>query len=199
MLGVTGSATGQTKTRKAVKVTVVNVTVGKPTELAFKLSKFSELPAGSMTFKVKNSGRGTHNFKICTSPVVSARKNACIGRVTRMLKSGASDTLTVTLTKDGKYEFLCSVTGHAAAGMKGLLGVGVKVAAPVTKPSSSASSSGRSPVPSTGGGTPVGGGAGGGAPGECPAGTTLVQGAAAVGGDYDDDDRGGPTDFDGCL
>jgi uncharacterized cupredoxin-like copper-binding protein len=31
--------------------------------------------------------------------------------------------LRVTVKKPGSYEYLCAVTGHAAAGMKGLLTV----------------------------------------------------------------------------
>src|SRR5262245_24810786 len=127
LLGAATLASGGVKAPATAKVTIVNVTVGKPSELAFKLSKFSMLPAGAITFRVKNAGLGIHNFKICTTPVASSAKNACVGKATAMLKSGQLATLTVVLTKVGKYEFLCSVTGHAAAGMKGLLGVGVAV------------------------------------------------------------------------
>ena len=106
------------------------MTAGKPSELAFKLSKTSMVPAGTVTFKVTNLGVAFHNFKVCTIPVPSAAgaKNACFGKTTTVLKHGQSATLTVALPTTGKYEFLCTVTGHAAAGMKGLLGIGVAVA-----------------------------------------------------------------------
>ena len=109
------------------KVSVIAVTAGKPSELAFKLSKTSMVPAGTITFKVTNMGVAFHNFKVCTIPVPSAAgaKNICFGKGTPILKHGQSATLTVSLSLAGKYEFLCTVTGHAAAGMKGLLGVGV--------------------------------------------------------------------------
>jgi uncharacterized cupredoxin-like copper-binding protein len=45
-----------------------------------------------------------------------------------MLQPGKSASITVTLKK-GKYEFICTLPGHASGGMKGLLGIGVKVAA----------------------------------------------------------------------
>jgi uncharacterized cupredoxin-like copper-binding protein len=146
----TGSAAGKTATHAAAKVTVITVTAGQPTELGFKLSKFSLLPSGPITFKVTNKGVVTHDFKICTSAVTSLAKNSCTGKVTKMLASGQSATLTVTLKAHGKYEFLCTVAGHAGAGMKGLLGVGVKVTAPAsanasatgTKSSTSGSSAG---------------------------------------------------------
>src|SRR5277367_1659747 len=82
-------------------VTTVNVTAGKPSELAFTLSKFSNLKSGSVTFKVKNVGRATHDFKICTTAVKTAAKNTCTGKVTKMLKTGQSAVLTVKLTKKG--------------------------------------------------------------------------------------------------
>jgi len=139
-----GTASGQPK------VTVVTVTAGKPTELGFKLSKVSMLPTGAITFKVTNKGLGFHDFKVCVAPVKDSSKSTCLGRKTKLLKNNESDTLTVSLTKKGLYEYLCSVTGHARAGMKGLIGVGVKV--PATG-SGSASGSG-----STGGGNTTGGG-----------------------------------------
>jgi uncharacterized cupredoxin-like copper-binding protein len=202
-----GPAAGQVKAHRAPAVTVISVTAGKPSELAFKLSKFSSLPKGTITFKVTNAGLAFHDFKLCTAPVASAAANACAGKVTKILKHGQSATLTVTLTKTGKYEFLCTVTGHAAAGMKGLVGIGTVVTQPAAGSSSSnaslgsqnsSGSSGKTGGTGTTGGSGVatGGGTTGG--GECPPGTTIAQ-AAAGGGDHDDDDTGGPTDYDGCI
>jgi uncharacterized cupredoxin-like copper-binding protein len=201
----TGPASGQVKAQKAQKVTVINVTIGKPTELGFTLSKSSNLTAGTFTFKVTNVGHAFHNFKICTSPTANSAKNSCVGKVTPTLKPGQSATLTVTLTKTGKYEYLCAVTGHAAAGMKGLLGVGTKVAASTGGGSTTGTgstgggSTGSTGGGSTGGGTTTGGGGGGGVsnPDGCPAGTTIVT--AGFGGDGDDDDAGGVSDGDGCI
>src|SRR5438270_4108740 len=99
------SATAGHSAATPAKVTTVTVTAGKPSELAFKLSKFSALPAGPITFKVTNMGLGGHDFKICTTPVASLAKNACLGKVTKLLKHGDTATLTVTLTKSGKYEY----------------------------------------------------------------------------------------------
>ncbi len=125
--GKLGAAAGP----QATPVTVT-VTAGKPSEFKFKLSKTSMLPVGSVTFKVTNKGAIPHNFKVCARPVLSTVKSACVGKVTPTLQKGASATLTLKLAK-GQYEFLCAVPGHAAAGMKGLIGVGVKVTpAPTT-------------------------------------------------------------------
>src|SRR6266581_3746058 len=152
----TGSAPAALKRAAAVnhsassKVNVITVTAGKPSELAFKLSKTSLVPAGTITFKVTNLGVAFHNFKICTIPVPGAAgaKDACFGKSTRILKHGQSATLTVSFSLAGKYEFLCTVTGHAAAGMKGLLGVGVVVAASEEKAAATAGG-----TSGTGGGT----------------------------------------------
>jgi uncharacterized cupredoxin-like copper-binding protein len=123
-----GPASGQVKAQHAPKVTVVTVTAGKPSELAFKLSKSSLIPVGTVTFKVTNQGLVGHTFEICTSPSANSKPNSCKGKVTPMLQPGKSASITVTLKK-GTYEFVCTLPGHANAGMKGLLGIGVKVAA----------------------------------------------------------------------
>ena len=86
----------------------MSVTAGKPQELRFTVSKKS-LSAGSVTFKVKNSGSVAHDFKIA-------------GKRTKLLKRGASATLTVSLKK-GSYTYQCTVPGHAAGGMKGKITV----------------------------------------------------------------------------
>ncbi len=128
---------------KAAKATVITVTAGKPSELAFKLSKSSNIPAGPVTFKVTNAGMLSHDFKICTKAVTSDKANSCTGKVTALLAKGKSATLTVTLAK-GEYEFLCTVAGHAAGGMKGLIGVGQAVSAAAATTSTTAALGGGS-------------------------------------------------------
>jgi plastocyanin len=63
-------------------------------------------PHGKVTFKVTNKGRIRHDFKIA-------------GKKTKLLGHNKTATLTVTLKKGKKYTYLCTVPGHAAAGMKG--------------------------------------------------------------------------------
>jgi uncharacterized cupredoxin-like copper-binding protein len=88
--------------------TTVKVTAGKPTEFHFTLSKKS-VPAGAVTFTILNKGKLAHDFKIG-------------GKTSKMIQPGKSTTLKVTLKK-GKSAYLCTVPGHAAAGMKGTLTV----------------------------------------------------------------------------
>jgi uncharacterized cupredoxin-like copper-binding protein len=93
----------------AATATTVNVTAGKPTEFRFVLSK-KTIVKGVTTFKVTNKGTIDHNFKIA-------------GRKTQMIKAGKTATLRIIFRKAGKFPFLCTVQGHAPAGMKGTLTV----------------------------------------------------------------------------
>ena len=76
------------------------------TEFHFKLSKTS-VPHGTVTFTVVNKGKLPHDFKIA-------------GKKTPTIAPGKSAKLKVTI-KAGKNAYLCTVAGHAAAGMKGTL------------------------------------------------------------------------------
>jgi uncharacterized cupredoxin-like copper-binding protein len=64
---------------------------------------------GKVTFKLTNKGRLKHDFKIA-------------GKKTALIAPGKSGSVTVTLKK-GSYTYICTVPGHAAAGMKGKLKV----------------------------------------------------------------------------
>ena len=147
----TAPAAGQGRVAEATPVTV---TAGKPSEFSFKLSRSSALPwqgngrSSSVTFKVTNRGELSHRFKICSAPVAEAALVSCNGSSTKLLEPGQSSTLTVVFGRRGSYEYLSSVPGQAAKGMKGLLGIGVNLpakataAAPTTTtPSSTAPSS----------------------------------------------------------
>ena len=57
-----------------------------------------------------NKGHISHDFSIN-------------GKKTKLLASKATATLTVTFAKAGNYAYKCTVPGHAAAGMKGILKV----------------------------------------------------------------------------
>lgn len=131
-----GTASGQVKVKSAAKVApvTIKVTAGKPTEFAFKLSKTANIPVGKVIFVVTNMGVIGHSFKVCKSAATTSAANACVGSATKVLNKGQSATLTVVFTKAGKYEFLCTVSGHAANGMKGLVGIGTALTAADAKP-----------------------------------------------------------------
>ncbi len=200
-------AAGQAASTKAAATsTTITVMAGKPSELAFKLSKFSKIPAGTVVFNVKNAGKIAHTFAICLKPTASA-PNACVGKqkVTKLLQGGQSQTITVTLSATGTYEFLCTFPGHAAAGMKGLIGIGVPVTAAMEKAAQKSAPTTTSTTTSSGGGgvtTTTASGGGGGATttttvGDgCPAGVTIGTSGNT---DNDQDENGQPSDGDGCI
>jgi uncharacterized cupredoxin-like copper-binding protein len=74
-------------------------------EFKFTLSR-KTAPHGTVVFKVVNKGKIKHDFKIA-------------GKKTPLLKPGKTATLKVILKKGKKYTYICTVLGHAAAGMKG--------------------------------------------------------------------------------
>ena len=53
----------------------------------------------------------------------SPTANVCTGEATRPIRPGGSATLTVTLSKPGRYEFVSTSPAEARAGMKGLVAV----------------------------------------------------------------------------
>jgi uncharacterized cupredoxin-like copper-binding protein len=91
------------------RAATTTVTV-RASEFKFVLSK-RHAPKGTVFFKVTNKGTIAHDFKIN-------------GKKTRLLPRGKSTTLKVIFSKAGKFRYLCTVPGHAAAGMKGTFTVG---------------------------------------------------------------------------
>ena len=89
----------------AATATTVTVTMK---EFKFVLSK-KTVPHGTVTFKLVNKGKLPHDFKIA-------------GKKSKLIKAGKTGKLVVTLKK-GKLPYVCTVAGHAAAGMKGKLTV----------------------------------------------------------------------------
>ncbi len=86
------------------------------TESKFTLSK-SSVPIGTVIFTVTNRGKSPHNFKIA-------------GKTTRLLAPGQSTTLQVAFSKSGTYAYLSTVSGQAAAGMRGSFSVRAATVAP---------------------------------------------------------------------
>jgi len=101
-----GSGAAAKSSKATVKITV------SATEFKFKLTKLKVAAGTTVAFKVVNRGKISHDFKI------NKKK-------TKSLLPGQSQTIVVKFTKKGKYAFLCTIPGHASAGMKGVFGVGV--------------------------------------------------------------------------
>ena len=100
-------ATGHSDRQAHAAATTVQVKGG---EFFFKLSTKSIAKPGTVTFVFKNVGHVLHDFKIN-------------GKKTPLIKPGKTARLVVAFKKKGKYTYLCTVPGHAAAGMKGVFTV----------------------------------------------------------------------------
>ena len=130
LAGVFVSGGGAGTTAAPVKITVA------ASEFKFVLSK-KTVPAGTtVQFTITNKGKIPHDFKIA-------------GKKTPTLSPGKSAVLTVAFPKKGTQAYLCTIPGHAAGGMKGVLGVGV--AAPAPPPVTTTPPSTTPPPPSNGG------------------------------------------------
>ncbi len=90
----------------AAAASTVNVS---GTEFHFALST-QTVRKGTVTFKLTNNGGIPHNLRIN-------------GKQTPNIDPGETTTLKVNFTKPGNYPYLCTLPGHAAAGMKGVLKV----------------------------------------------------------------------------
>jgi uncharacterized cupredoxin-like copper-binding protein len=110
------------KSARPLAAKTVRVTAGKPSELKFALSTRT-VRVGAVVFTITNRGAIVHDFKVCTTPRRTSAANTCDGKSSRKLTPGQSVKLTVRFKKKGSYEYLCTIPGHAAAGMKGILRV----------------------------------------------------------------------------
>ena len=95
-----------TERQTATAATTIQVKGG---EFFFRLSSKTLARPGKVTFVFKNIGHVSHDFKIS-------------GKRTPLIGPGKTARLVVTLKK-GKFPYLCTVPGHAAAGMKGVFTV----------------------------------------------------------------------------
>ena len=100
-------ASARSAQKAAATATTVQVSGG---EFFFKLSTKSIAKPGKVTFVFKNVGHVAHDFHIS-------------GKTTPLTQPGKTATLVVTFTKKGTFTYLCTVPGHAAAGMKGVFTV----------------------------------------------------------------------------
>jgi uncharacterized cupredoxin-like copper-binding protein len=96
------SLAGVQSPQRTAVVTSVTVHV---TEYRFTLLA-SSAPVGTVVFTVVNDGRAPHNFSIA-------------GQTTRDLAPGTSAKLSVKFSTAGAQPYLCTLPGHAEAGMQG--------------------------------------------------------------------------------
>jgi outer membrane protein assembly factor BamB len=144
---------GNTASPGSVRGTAIQVNGG---EFFFKLSTKSLKKPAKVTFVFKNIGHVSHDFHI-------------LGKTTPLIQPGQTTKLVVTFTKKGKYPYLCTVPGHAEAGMKGVFTVGNPVRPPAPAAPKPQPKPKSNPIPQNNG------------------------------GDHDSDNNGGPDDGDGGV
>jgi uncharacterized cupredoxin-like copper-binding protein len=97
------------RTHPQAQASATTIHVGEK-EFSITLSAKSIAKPGKVTFVVKNNGREAHDFSIN-------------GKTTPLFQPGKTQKLGVSFKKKGKYRYLCTVPGHAAAGMRGVFTV----------------------------------------------------------------------------
>jgi FtsP/CotA-like multicopper oxidase with cupredoxin domain len=111
-----GSAPATGSTPAAAGAADVNVTLG---DMYVKADK-TTVDAGKVTFAVKNEGATMHGMAMALTPVSAPGgmlDEAGLLTKGKELGAGESDTITADL-KPGKYELVCFLPGHYAAGQK---------------------------------------------------------------------------------
>lgn len=102
---------------------VLNV---KAQDLAFDQTQLA-VPAGAkVTVNLTNTGSLEHNWVLVHEAVELATvtpADAINQAASEILAGGKSTTLTFTAPAPGSYQFICTVPGHAIAGMVGKLTV----------------------------------------------------------------------------
>jgi uncharacterized cupredoxin-like copper-binding protein len=94
---------GAAASPRSATATTIQVSGG---EFFFRLRTKSIAKPGKVTFVFKNIGHVQHDFKIN-------------GKRTPLIGPGRTARLVVTFRKKGRFPYLCTVPGHAQAGMKG--------------------------------------------------------------------------------
>ena len=104
---------GTTPTAGPVTPVPSGVLAVEAKEYAFTPSTIT-VPAGSVTFSIKNVGTQEHELEILQGDQVVSKVEA--------IAAGLTKDATVTLAA-GEYTFLCKLNGHDQLGMKGTLTV----------------------------------------------------------------------------
>ena len=111
---------GDSSTSSSKLASKVSVTISPTREFRFTLSR-TKLRKGDVTFTIKNGGHLRHNFMVCA---IGSLANSCDhGISSKLIKPGSTAKLLVPFLYGGKFEYLCTLPGHAAKGMKGILTV----------------------------------------------------------------------------
>jgi iron uptake system component EfeO len=106
-------STASSGTPTAVPSGVVHVDAAKDGPYTFTPSSIT-VPAGKVTFSVRNAGNEEHEFEVFKGETVVDEIEGLV--------PGLTKSLTVDLAA-GDYTFVCKLNGHDQLGMKGTLTV----------------------------------------------------------------------------
>ena len=117
------TAASASTTSAAKAVTTVPVTLGTPKPFSLDLGT-ATIPAGKVTFNVKNGGTMVHEFVVLKTDTPGAKLKVTNGKAdetgnigeTGDMPAGSTKTLTLNL-KAGHYVVLCNLPGHYQGGM----------------------------------------------------------------------------------
>jgi nitrite reductase (NO-forming) len=106
--GATSGAQGSTATDSAPQ----EITIVTLDSMRFEPATLTVVAGRPVRLTVRNGGNGEHDFTLSRG---AARP------VTIAVKPGQSNSATFTVARPGTYPFVCSVFGHALAGMTGTI------------------------------------------------------------------------------
>ncbi len=95
-------------------------------DIAFDKTSATANAGQSVTVNFSNVGSLEHNWILVSpgvDPLTATQDDALSGANSEIVAAGATKTFTFTAPPAGDYTFVCTVEGHAAAGMIGTLTV----------------------------------------------------------------------------
>jgi glucose/arabinose dehydrogenase len=129
-LFVAGVAVAAAPAKSKPTPTRVSVTMR---DYRFVLSR-AKVPVGEVRFALVNRGATAHDFAIA-------------GHRSRILRPGETQTMTVRFARTSRQAYTCTIPGHAALGMKGVLTIGAARAPASTSTATSAAATTTSSAP----------------------------------------------------
>lgn len=98
----------------------------KARDLAFDQTQLAVPVGAEVTLNLTNVGALEHNWVLvndAVEPALATPADAINQAASEILAGGKSTTLTFTAPAAGSYQYICTVPGHALAGMVGTLTV----------------------------------------------------------------------------
>lgn len=104
----------------------VSLTFDGGDDFMFSQTSATVETGAEVTVTLNNTGNLEHSWVLVNDDVVPAEAtdaDALSGMTTGSIPAGDSSTITFTAPEAGTYQFVCTIAGHAVAGMAGVLTV----------------------------------------------------------------------------